>query len=448
MHTMRDVIIRIGSASLLASSLMLGLPGCGASATASNATVQEDTQATSTNVDTAATATSEATSDASASLASMRADGAINTADLFTERDLAQEADLAGATLINVTSGEDVQITNEGIYLISGEASDVTITVNADDTAKVQLVLDGVHISNQDAPAIYVVSADKVFVTTAAGSTNALEVTGAFVADGDTNTDAVIFSKDDLVLNGLGSLTINSTDNGISCKDDLKITGGTYAITASSDAIEANDSIRIADGTFAINAAKDALHAENDEDDTLGYIYICGGTYDITAGDDGIQATTVLQIDDGSFTINAVEALEATYVQINNGSVGINASDDGINATTKSNSIGTPTIEVTGGTIVITMGQGDTDAIDANGNIVVSGGSIDITAQSAFDYDGTASFTGGTITVNGEQVSEITNSMMMGGMGGGPRGGMEGGPMGDMGGGQMGGPQGMGGQLA
>lgn len=447
MHTMRDTIIRIGATSLLASGLMLGLPGCGASATASSTAVQEDTQAISTTTEPTASA-SEASTDASASLASMRADGAISTADLFTERDLAQEADLAGATLINVTSGEDVQITNEGIYLISGEASDVTITVNADDTAKVQLVLDGVHITNQDAPAIYVVSADKVFVTTTAGSTNTLEVTGTFVADGDTNTDAVIFSKDDLVLNGLGALTINSTDNGISCKDDLKITGGSYAITASSDAIEANDSIRIADGTFAINAAKDALHAENDEDDTLGYIYVCGGTYDITAGDDGIQATTVLQIDGGSFTINAVEALEATYVQVNNGSVGINASDDGINATTKSNSIGTPTIEVTGGTITIAMAQGDTDAIDANGNIIVSGGSIDITAQSAFDFDGTASFTGGTITVNGEQISEITNSMMMGGMGGGPRGGMEGGPMGDMGGGQMGGPQGMGGQLA
>ena len=82
------------------------------------------------------------------------------------------------------------------------------------------------------------------------------------------------------------------------------------------------------------------------------------------------------------------------------------------------------------------MAQGDTDALDSNGNLLVSGGTIDITAQFAFDYDGTASFTGGTITVNGEQVTEITNSMMMGGgMGpGGEMGGMGPGGMGEMGG--------------
>ena len=41
--------------------------------------------------------------------------------------------------------------------------------------------------------------------------------------------------------------------------------------------------------------------------------------------------------------------------------------------------------------------------------------------------------TGGTVTVNGEQVSDITASMMGGGMGG-PQGGMSGGGMGSRGG--------------
>lgn len=437
MRDMKDTIIRIGVASLLASNLMLGLTGCNTSAATSGDT-QQATQAaaTATVEGTSATTTAQATTEATASLDGMRTDGAISTADLFTERDLSQTADLAGATVINLVSGEDVQITSEGVYLISGEATDVTITVNADDAAKVQLVLDGASITNQDSPTIYVLSADKVFVTTTEGSSNTLQVTGTFTADGDTNTDAVIFSKDDLVLNGLGTLAISSTDNGVTCKDDLKITGGTYVIDAAADGIEANDSIRIADGTFTINSSKDALHAENDEDDTVGYIYLCGGTFDITAADDGIQATTVLQIDNGTFNINAVEALEATYVQVNGGAVNISASDDGINATTKSSSIGTPTIEVTGGDITIAMAQGDTDAIDANGNVIVTGGTIDITGQSAFDFDGTATFTGGTITVNGEQISEITNSMMMGGgMMGGMGGQMEGGPMGGQGGG-------------
>ena len=317
----------------------------------------------------------------------------------------------------------------------------MTITVDVDSTEKVQIVLDGLSITNADAPAIYVLSADKVFVTTTEGSSDTLSVTGSFVADGDTNTDAVIFSKDDLVLNGLGTLTISSTDNGISCKDDLKVTGGTYTISSTGDGLEANDSISISDGSFAISSQADALHAENDEDDTVGSVYICGGSFDIDAASDGIRATTYLQVDGGSFTITAGEALEATYVQVNGGELKIDASDDGINATTKSSSIGTPAVEITGGTISITMGAGDTDAIDSNGNLCISGGTVDINAQFAFDFDGAGELTGGTVTVNGEQVTSITNSMMGGGMG------MGGSPEGSMSG-QMGGPEGgMGGPM-
>jgi hypothetical protein len=101
------------------------------------------------------------------------------------------------------------------------------VNAQADD-AKVQLVLDGVSITNTDSPAIYVVSADKCFVTTT-DSVSTLTVTGTFAADGDTNIDAVIFSKDDLVLNGTGTLNISSTGNGITSKDDLTVTGGTYS---------------------------------------------------------------------------------------------------------------------------------------------------------------------------------------------------------------------------
>ena len=69
------------------------------------------------------------------------------------------------------------------------------------------------------------------------------------------------------------------------------------------------------------------------------------------------------------------------------------------------------------------MGQGDTDAIDANGNIYINGGTINITAQSAFDFDGTGELNGGTVTVNGSVITELTNQMMGGGMPGGMQGG-------------------------
>ena len=348
----------------------------------------------------------------------------LDTSDMFSSRDLEQEADLTDATYIALTSGEDVTITSEGVYVISGTAADTTIVVEATD-AKVQLVLDGVTITNSDSPAIYVKEADKVFVTTT-DSTNTLSVTGKFTADGDTNTDAVIFSKDDLVLNGVGTLNITSKDNGISGKDDLKITGGTYNITADSDAVEANDSIRIYDGDFTILCGKDAFHSENDDDNTLGYIYIQGGTFEIDATDDGVQATTVLVIDDGTFNIDASEGLEATYIQINGGDITINASDDGINAAQKSTAYDV-VIEINGGTLNITMGSGDTDGLDANGYLYINGGTITITANSPFDYDRGAELNGGTVIVNGEEVTELTNSMMGGGFGnGGMRGGFGG----------------------
>ena len=192
--------------------------------------------------------------------------------DLFSSRDLQQTADLTGAAAYTLADGQDLHITAAGVYVLSGTASDVTVYVEAGKEDKVQLVLDGVSVTNRDFPAIYVKSADKVFVTTSADST--VSVTGAFASDGDTKTDGVIFSKSDLTLNGTGMLTISSTKNGVVSKDDLKVTGGTYAITAVSKAMEAKDSIRIADGELNLVAGTDGLHAENSDDDTLGFIYI------------------------------------------------------------------------------------------------------------------------------------------------------------------------------
>ena len=361
--------------------------------------------------------------------ANVTSNGAINASELFTERDLTQNYDGSDAQAISLTDGQNVSVTKAGVYVLSGTASNVTVTVEVGDEDKVQIVLDGVSITNSNAPCIYVKNADKVFVTTQ--NDNSLAVTGAFTADGETNTDAVIFSKDDLVLNGTGTLKIQSSDNGVTCKDDLKITGGTIHITCSADGLEANESLAVADGNITIKTPKDGVHVENDEDTSTGYIYICGGTMNITAGDDGIHATTVCQIDGGTITTEGAEGIEATYVQINGGTMTINASDDGINAANKSSAYAV-TAEFTGGEVNINMGQGDTDGIDSNGNLYVKGGTLNINAQSPFDFDGQSDYTGGTIIVNGTETNAITNQMMGGGMRGGMGGGMPGGDMGGM----------------
>ena len=345
--------------------------------------------------------------------------------DLFSERDLRQNVDLSEAVYYTAESNSTVTITEAGIYVFSGTAENYSIIVEADDEAKVQLVLSDLSVENTNSPVIYVKNADKTFVTTEEGTENTLSVTGSFTADGTTNTDAVIFSKDDLVLNGLGTLNISSTDNGITCKDDLKLTGGTLNITCSADALEANESILIADGVITVRSGKDGLHAEYDEDNTVGSVYICGGTLNITASDDAIHATTTCQVDGGDLILSAAEGIEATVVQLNGGNIDVTASDDGINAGQKSTALSVA-IEINGGELTINMGQGDTDGIDSNGSLTINDGTISINAQSPFDADGACSYNGGTIIVNGTVTNQIQNQMMGGGMMGGPQGSMGG----------------------
>ena len=306
------------------------------------------------------------------------------SSNLFTDRDLKQNVDTSDAINYTVSDNNDIVIQSSGIYVISGSAKNVTIYVEAGDEDKVQIVLENLSITNETMPCIYVKTASKVFVTSI--ETNTLKVTGTFVADGSTNLNGVIFSKQDVTFNGTGTLNIDSTQNGLVGKDDLKITGGTYNITAQSVAVKANDSIRIADGTITLNAGTDGLHAENNSDDTKGYVYICGGQINIKAIDDCIHGQSVVQIDDGNISIDAT--------------------GDGINAGSKSNSYSV-TIEITGGTITIVMADGDTDGIDSNGDIIVTSGIIKVTGNSAFDYDGTATYNGGTIIINGVQVNSI-----------------------------------------
>ena len=340
--------------------------------------------------------------------------GVLDTSNAFTSRDLVQSPNIKEAIPYTVSDSSDIHITEEGIYVLSGTADNVTIYVEADDEAKVQLVLYDLSITNQDFPCIYVISADKVFVTTIDNSS--LSVTGTFHSDGETNTDGVIFSRSDLVLNGTASLSIDSTDNGVVSKDDLKITGGMYNIDAASKAIEANDSIRIAGGTLNLTAGTDGLHAENDKNDALGYVYIYNGTLSIQAGDDGIHGTSVVQIDNGTIYISAAEGIEGTCIQINGGSIEIESWDDGINGANKSTAY-TTGIEINYGKISVTMAAGDTDGIDTNGNLTINGGTINITANSSFDCDGTVSFNGGTVIVNGQEVETIPNQAGMSGSG-------------------------------
>ncbi|HOP10959.1 MAG TPA: carbohydrate-binding domain-containing protein [Oscillospiraceae bacterium] len=277
-------------------------------------------------------------------------------------------------------SGSTATITGAGTYTISGTLDDGQIIVNAGTDDLVTLILNGVDISCSYSSGIYGEQSDKIIITLAAGTQNTISDGSSYTLEADTDEpNAALFSKDDLTLNGTGTLTVNGNYlNGILSKDDLVIAGGTYVITAVNDALRGRDSITITDGTFTINAGADGLQANNDEDAEKGYINISGGDFDITSGNDGIQAYTTLLISGGTFDITT-------------GGGSSNASSGGSNdyfnprGTTGSTSTSTTesmkglkggsAIYITGGTFTLDTSD---DALHSNGDIKIAGGTFTI----------------------------------------------------------------------
>lgn len=151
----------------------------------------------------------------------------------------------------------------------------------------------------------------------------------------------------------------------------------------STKGIKAGGDLLLKDGTFTIDSCDDSLH-------TNGNLSICGGTYTLSTGDDGMHADGADQVYGGEITIKTCyEGIEGQNMEISGGTIDITASDDGLNAAG-----GTVTIDATG------------DGIDSNGDLTVSGGNIFVSGPSdngngALDYNGTATITGGTLVATG-----------------------------------------------
>lgn len=239
----------------------------------------------------------------------------VDPSQLFTDRDYETEYQPSQCNIIALQgttasgkgigiNGGTVTITKEGTYLLSGNLTNGMIVVDTDKETKVQLILNGVNIHSETSAPIYIKQADKVFITLAENSSNTLSCGESYVAIDENNIDSVIFSKDDLTLNGKGALSISSpAGHGIVSKDDLRITGGIYEITAAGHGLSGQDALSIADGSFTITCGKDGIHGENDEDLTLGTVYLGAGNYQITSDGDGISATSTLYLADGSYTL-------------------------------------------------------------------------------------------------------------------------------------------------
>jgi hypothetical protein len=195
----------------------------------------------------------------------------------------------------------DLVISNAGWYVISGALDDGGIVVDAYDSSKVWIRLDGVTLSCTDDACLRVDQADKVFLTLAEGTENSFTSGDSYSEEAlADNTGGTIFSHDDLTINGSGSLTITAGyKHGIDVNDSLVITGGSITITAPEDGIHVNDSFRYKDASLTIDAGDDAIHSDAE-------LYVESGVILIKSCYEGLEAVTI-DVAGGDITVYSTD---------------------------------------------------------------------------------------------------------------------------------------------
>ena len=260
--------------------------------------------------------------------------------------------------------GTDVSITAAGTYVFSGDCDNGSITVKKGVTG-VTIVLNGLTLTNDDSAAITPNKTAEASLIAAAGTTNTVADTEG---SNDENAAVKVKSGASLSISGTGTLTvdgnakngikgaadavitvaevklnINAADDGLSCDDELNITGGTLNITAGGDAVK---------------ASPDTGDTENPDTTSLGNVTISGGTLTLNATEDGIQADGDLTISGGTFHVKT------------NGGHTTTLTDD--SASCKGFKAG-KTLTVTGGTLTVDSAD---DALHANADVSITGGTL------------------------------------------------------------------------
>ncbi len=296
------------------------------------------------------------------------------------------------------TSSEGITITEGGTYSLSG-AFDGQIKVDAGDD-DVQLILAGLVLNNSSASPIVVEQADETTITLKSGTVNTIYDGSAYVEeDTEDKTNAAIYSKDDLAINGSGTLQIDAPNkSGIISKDDLVILSGNIVVSAEHNGIKGKD-----------------------------LLYVGGGSLEIEAGTDGLESEIVVYIEDGNVLVtDSYEGIEALDIVIEGGVIEVHASDDGVNVsgeveTTETTETETQTgfrgpggpggsenleghgLTINGGELTI---YSDGDGLDSNGSVWMNGGTVNVygptmNGNGSIDYNGTFVMDGGTLVAVG-----------------------------------------------
>ena len=314
--------------------------------------------------------------------------------------------DLTGAKTVTLTD-DGVTIDAGGVYVLSGTTTG-RITVNAKD-ADVTLVLNGVTVNCTDSSALYVYKAKSVTLWLAEGTTNALtdaesySFSDALSSKADEEPNACVYSKADMVIGGTGMLTVNGrANNGITGKDTLRVEIATVQVTAKNHGINGKDALVVKGATVTVDCGGDALRSTNDSDKKCGYVALSDATLSLTAGEDGVQAETVLFADSGTVTVKSGGGSTATVssdtsakglkagagMLLKGGSFTVDSCDDAIHSNGN--------VAISGGTFLLATGD---DGVHADENVTVSDGTITVTKSYEGIEGATVDITGGTIDI-------------------------------------------------
>jgi hypothetical protein len=308
-------------------------------------------------------------------------------------------------------SGNVVEISAAGTYVVNGALTDGQILIAAANTDVVRVVLNGANITNKSGAPIYAAQCDKLIIILADGTTNTVTDGGdgfVYANATDEEPNAAVFAKDDLTINGSGSLTVNAGfNNGIGTKDDLLIVSGKLNVTAANNGIRGNDSVTVFDGDFTIDAGGDGIQSSNSEKTDKGVIEIQGGTFAVTSAHDGIQAENSLMIFNGAFDITTGGGSANAPVQEEGFGGGRGAWGGDTETQTEAASETETTsmkalkavneLQIFGGEFNI---DAEDDAVHSNGNVSVEQGILNIkSGDDGFHADNTMNISGGTINI-------------------------------------------------
>ncbi|MBP7368216.1 MAG: carbohydrate-binding domain-containing protein [Paludibacteraceae bacterium] len=315
--------------------------------------------------------------------------------------------------------GTTATISAGGCYSISGNLTNGQLIVDAP-SSEIKIQLNAVSVLNSTSSPFYIKKASKVIVFLAEGTINSFTDATTY-SNSDEEPNSCIFSNAYLAFTGTGTLNVTGKHaDGISSDDQIIINNGNINVTAVDDGIRGKDYLVISNGTILSTCNTGHALKSDNTDAGYGYIEIDGGklTLASTSGK-GIKAVNKYTQDGGDIVVTkSVEGIESYSININDGSLDITASNDGVNTTKGTVNGGTEQndggcLYVRGGTLIASCTNGD--AIDSNGDIVITGGLTiangpSSETQEAADFNGTFNMNGG-IFIGAGSNSNMTKPM-------------------------------------